>query len=267
MEHISKKKKSDPDYYSLHIKENLERCKVDSDYLGEVIIANEKLLWYIIRRYVGNPEVVAREHMIEKDDILQMARVGFLKAIKVFDTSRKVSFPTFVINSICWEIKGFLRDNSRLLRPTRAATELIYKLNSLISDAGEVPPTDEMAKILNEDEDKITKALLVGGSLGHLDAPICDNSDTRVIDLVACGDVGVEEQVVEQMYLQEVFEKIEQRVGRNAGKILELYLLGRTYRDISEQVGIAKSTVTKKLKAIKDEIKANPQTYGLRGNS
>ena len=134
MKHIQENLKKDSNYYSLYDMKNIERCKVDPDYLGEVMIANENMIWYAIHKYIGKPEVIASNYGIEKDDISQLGRMGFIKSIKAFDTNRGIKFSSFAVTAIVREIRCYLRDSANIIRLTRTAHALLNDIKKVEKD-------------------------------------------------------------------------------------------------------------------------------------
>jgi RNA polymerase sporulation-specific sigma factor len=122
---IKKNTDVDKDYYSLYKMSNIDKCKTDSDYLGEAVVANENLIWHSIHKYVGKPEALARNNGIEKDDIFQLGRMGFIKAMKAFDTTRGIKFSSFAVTAIVREVRCFIRDSASIIRLSRTAHSLL----------------------------------------------------------------------------------------------------------------------------------------------
>lgn len=109
-EHIKQNLEQCSGYYSLTCWENLERCQVDREYLGELLLVHEDLIWRSIHKYVGKPEMIARAYCLDKEDILQLGRLGMIKAVRAFDTGRGVRFSSFAVKVIAREVKCFLQD-------------------------------------------------------------------------------------------------------------------------------------------------------------
>jgi RNA polymerase sporulation-specific sigma factor len=109
-------------------REMIQRCETDKEYLEKVMLENENLIWFSIRKYIGEPIKLAVHHRIEKDDLLQLGRLALLKAIKRFDPKRGVKFSSFAVTAIVREVRCFLRDKTTVIRPTRSASQLLSKI-------------------------------------------------------------------------------------------------------------------------------------------
>ncbi|WMT39249.1 sigma-70 family RNA polymerase sigma factor [Paenibacillus sp. D2_2] len=228
-EHISANLAVSKDYYSMDVIVNIERCKTDERFLGECLLANENLIWHSVHKYIGKPEVIVKNHCVEKDDILQLGRMGFIKAVKAFDTGRGVKFSSFAVTAIVREIRCFLRDSASIIRPTRTANELINKINRLEYEVGYLPSIPDIAIMLDEDEEKITKALQVGKGVKYLDEPVgTDVQQSQVItllDVIDSGE-GIEDGVIDKIYVDAVIESVKRKLSEKELNVLERRLQG-----------------------------------------
>lgn len=242
----------DSKYYSLDIKENVERCKTDEEYLGEVILANENLIWHSVHKYIGKPEMICRQYGIEKDDILQLGRVGFLKAVKAFDPDRGVKFSSFAVTAIVREIRCFLRDSAKIIRPTRSANNLINRINKIEHELGYLPSIKDLAAILGEDEEKIEKAIRIGRSVRYLDEPISKKNDTNTITLLDTLNSGIEieDDVLDRIYIDSILEKVKDRLSEKELRILQHRINGLTNLEVAEQENLSKMIVNQIMKKV-----------------
>lgn len=254
--HIKRNLEKDKDYYSLHNMENIERCKVDEEYLGDVMIVNENLIWHSVHKYIGKPEQIARNNCVEKDDILQLGRMGFIKSIKAFDPTRGVKFSSFSVTAIVREIRCFLRDSANIIRPTRTANELIYRINRLEHELGELPSVEEIAILLDEDEDKIIKALQVGQSVRYLDEPIGETDDQNItlLDVINNGE-GIELDVVDKVYVDSVIDIVKSKLSEKEVSVLKHRISGLNQTQTAEKENISQMRVSRIMKKVAKIIK------------
>ena len=61
--------------------------KGDNEALGRIIEENSGLIWSIVKRFLGRG--------YEKEDLYQIASIGFIKAIRRFDFEFKVRLSTY----------------------------------------------------------------------------------------------------------------------------------------------------------------------------
>lgn len=234
--------------FSMDLMDNIKRCKVDEGFLGDCMLVNEKLIWHSVHKYIGKPEAIIKNHCIEKDDILQLGRMGFIKAVRAFDTERGVKFSSFAVTAIVREIKCFLRDSASIIRPTRTANELINKISRLEYDLGYLPPISDIALILSEDAEKVTKALQVGKGVKYLDEPVeTDAQQSQVITLLDIIDGGesIEDGVVDKVYVDTLIEIVKQKLSEKEANVLKRRLEGFNQTQTADIENISQMKVSR----------------------
>ena len=250
----------DKDYYSLHNMDNILRAKEDSGYLGDVILANENLIWYSIHKYVGKPEVIARNNGIDKDDIFQLGRLGFIKAINAFDVNRKVKFSSFAAPAIMREVRCFIRDSGNIIKLSRKATSVLRGISKLKNDLGYSPSIEEASELLDVDSNKIIKALCIGQSVKYLDEPVTsshfsiNNSPEYSFEIEDTSCIP-EDIVVEGMFIKDLMGFLRRNLNTLEKTILARQLQGATQAQTAHENGISIMKVGRTLRKIVDLIK------------
>ena len=92
----------------------------------EVVLLNLGLADSIAARYVGRG--------IEWDDLVQVGRVGLLKAVDGYRVDKGASFPAYASPTVAGEIKRYFRDCGWMVRPPRRLQELRNQLRSVEPD-------------------------------------------------------------------------------------------------------------------------------------
>jgi len=250
------------DNYSLHENKNIERAKNDKEYLGELLIKNEDLIWFSIRNYVGDPIRIASYNNMEKDDIQQIGRIGFIVAVNNFDSEKGVSFTTYAPTVIAGEIKAYLREKGRLLRLTRSAYDLYTKLSNYLKDVtyDKHVPVETIANELGVSVEEVEKVLSVG--VEPIRMPMRENNQdesneinsvlyTPIID----EDTHVEDAAIEDLYLDQLLDIVRSKLNERDKRILNAKLKGLTHAEIAEKEDIAKITVTRTMNKVREIIK------------
>ena len=78
----------------------------DEDAKNALIAENSPLIKSIIRRFSGKG--------LEYDDLYQLGCLGFVKAIKNFNSDFNVKFSTYVVPMVIGEISRFMRDDGAI---------------------------------------------------------------------------------------------------------------------------------------------------------
>ncbi|MFF2480291.1 sigma-70 family RNA polymerase sigma factor [Paenibacillus sp. NPDC058071] len=242
--------------------ENIERAKTDKHYLGDLLLVNENLIWHSIHKYVGKPETLSTKYCIEKDDMLQLGRIGFIKAIHAFDTSRGNKFSSFSVTAIVREVRCFLRDSANIVRPTRTANELMHQIHRLENELGYRPATPEIADVLNVKEEQVTKALCVGQPVKYLDEPLKQAAEDMFRATAADyleDDLNIEHFVVDKVYTDSIIDSIRNRLTETELRVLKLRVSGLNQTQTAETENLSQMRVNRIMKKAATHLKHTPK--------
>lgn len=242
-------------YYSLYDMGNITRCKVDSEYLGEVMLVNEYLIWHSVHKYIGKPEMIEKNYKVDKDDVLQLGRLGFFKSIMAFDIYRGVKFSSFAVTAIVREIKSYLRDSSCIIRPTRTANDLMNRIGRLEQQLGYLPSPEDLAIMLDSDEEKVKKALKIGKTVKYLDEPAIHNNSGGANEVVTHLDlikdeIDVEEYVVDKVIVDGIVDEISDSLTDKESAVLKARLAGYSQTEVAELMDISPIKVSRIIKKV-----------------
>lgn len=135
-----------------------------------------------LRRYSVDREPALREEIVERtnwlalrgarrfasrgepfDDLLQVARIGLLKAVDRFDVNVGVQFGAYATPTIMGELRRYFRDHTWSLHVPRRAKDLRPAVNEaadqLTKEFGRSPQVKEIAAHLAISEDVVLEAL------------------------------------------------------------------------------------------------------------
>lgn len=135
----------------------------------EVVLLNLPLADGVARRYSGRG--------IEWDDLVQVGRVGLLKAVVGYQAGKGAGFPAYATPTIAGEIKRYFRDHAWMVRPPRRLQELHAEVSciepNLRQQLHRAPSAGELAGALGVETEELTDALVArsGYSALSLDAP------------------------------------------------------------------------------------------------
>ena len=199
---------------------------------------NELLIWNVVKRFYGRGA--------EAEDLFQLGAMGFIKAVKNFDTSRGLMLSTYAVPMIMGEIRRFLRDDgpikvSRSLKETAARAKQISERITIregreahISEIAEelgVPQTEiAMAYAATEKPDSINRALYNK-----------EGGEATLQDVVEDGK-RFDDEILTRMSLSEAAGRLDKRDRQ----ILVLrYFKHMTQSKVAEMMGISQVQVSR----------------------
>ncbi len=216
----------------------IERAKNgDQEALQTLTIENSPLIKSIIKRYIGKG--------IEYDDLFQLGSMGFIKAVKNFDTSFNVKFSTYVVPMIIGEIKRFMRDDgtikvSRSIKSTNV--QINRYIESYMKENGDKPSIEQIAKHFEMDSQEIVFIMDSARMPISLYTPFEDgeNKSLLLIDRYAQDNSG--EEMFENIALKDALKNLEER---DKMIILMRYFRDKTQSEIAKELNISQVQVSR----------------------
>ena len=118
----------------------IEAQKGSKEALEKLINVNKGLIWSIVKRF--------KDRGFDIEDLYQNAVIGFIKAIKKFDTSFDVRLSTYAVPYILGEVKRYIQSEGPL-KISRSLKELLYKISEVQKEfvkKGKEATIEEIAK-------------------------------------------------------------------------------------------------------------------------
>jgi RNA polymerase sigma-B factor len=135
----------------------------------------------MIERYIPLADQIARRyrHTSEPlDDLLQVARLGLVKAVDRWDPHRGVAFSTFAVPTIAGELRRYFRDRTWTVRPPRDLQDLYLHIQrtreSLSHELRREPTAGDVAAALGRTVEAVLDAMEAGDAHTprSLDSPV-----------------------------------------------------------------------------------------------
>ena len=240
------------DNYSLYIMENIERAKTDTDYLGELLEHNKNLIWHSIHKYVRISQNSLSACGMTYDDVYQVGCIGFMKAIRAFDTQRGNKFSSLATITIAREVRHFMRSNFSVINISRGAQQLLAEIRDIESATGYIPSASTLAELLNVSEKRINQVLKVGNFVKSLEET--NSYDMRYSEYVG-SDERVELRVEDKIYIDRLIESVKDKLSDLEMKVLKLQLSGNNQSDTAKDLGVSNMRVSRIVHKIRDVLK------------
>jgi RNA polymerase sigma-B factor len=126
---------------------------------------DERLRERLLVDYAGLARALARRFSVRghgRDDLVQVAFVGLLKAIDGFDPTRGLRFTTYAIPTILGELKRHRRDQSWGIRPPRRIHDFYLEVEGAVDELtqslGHPPTVNEVAAHLGAPVEDVLEA-------------------------------------------------------------------------------------------------------------
>ena len=233
--------------YEIDSEEILRAQNNDKDAMTKIIKKNSGLIWSIVKRFLGRG--------YDKEELEQIAYIGFIKAIKGFDVSLDFKLSTYAVPYIIGEIKRFIRDDGAI-KVSRSIKELSTKIGQVqreyLVKKGKEITIEELSKELNVEKEDIILALESQKSIESIDKNVYeDESGESKISKIS-NQKDETNILIDKLCIEELINKLE---TRDKKIILLRYYKGKTQTEVAKLLGITQVQVSRLEKRILDQMK------------
>ena len=196
------------------------------------------LIWSIVKRFTSRG--------VEIEDLYQIASMGFIKAIKRFDTNYDVKLSTYAVPYILGEIKKFIRDDG-IIKISRSIKELNMKISKLeeehLRKTGENISLKELEKTLKVSKEEIIVALEAKTPVESIYKEEGKNDDksTKIIDKFPAVE-NEENSIINKLTINQLIENLEPKERQII--ILRFYK-NQTQAQVGKILGISQVQVSR----------------------
>lgn len=192
----------------------------------------------------------------ELEDLYQIGAMGFVKAIKRFDTNFEVKLSTYAVPYILGEIKRYIRDDG-IVKVSRSTKELGIKILEIQKEhmrkTGEEIGILEISKILKVPKEEIALAL---DSLKPVESIYEDSysdgeGSISILDRLSSKNDEAT-QIINQLSLKEAIrglEKEEQEI------IMLRYYREKTQSQVAKILGLTQVQVSRLERKVLDKVR------------
>lgn len=190
----------------------------DETAARRVLEENSGLIWAVVRRYFGKG--------VEPDDLYQLGCLGFLKAVRGFDTAYGTQFSTYAVPKIAGEIRRYLRDNGavKVGRTLREQGISVFAARERLRGVlGREPALSELSEETGLAPEEIAAAELATAPPESLQQ---ENADGLTLESTLASPLG-EEHLLEHIALRSAIDALPEQEKKT--------ILLRFYKGLTQQ--------------------------------
>jgi RNA polymerase sigma-B factor len=221
----------------------------DRKLRNRLVEANLDLARREAMRFSGRGEPV--------DDLIQVARLGILKAVERFDPEMGVPFTAFARPTVAGELRRHFRDTTWSVHVPRSLKDLHSGLGqasaALAGKLGRNPTAAELAAEVGYGVDVVLEALELRSAYRptSISAPL--DADGATLDPASDEDDADVDRAVDSVLVRELMGELDQRERT----ILYLRYFGQlSQSEIAERVGISQVHVSRLLRSSVETLRA-----------
>lgn len=232
--------------YENKVEDIIQAQEGDKSAMEKLIQDNNGLIWSIVKRF--------KDRGYEVDDLYQIAVIGFIRAIKRFDTSFDVKLSTYAVPYILGEVRRYIQTEGPI-KISRSIKELLYKISEVQKEylkRGKEATIEEIAKEVGVEKEEIVVALESRAPVNSIyENEIGDEEGATILDKLS---TGVDEQslITNKIAVLDLVKNLE---GREKQVILLRYYRGKTQTEIASIMNINQVQVSRIERKVLDYMK------------
>lgn len=217
----------------------------------EIVVVNMPVARSIARRYSSRG--------IQFDDLVQVASLGLVKAVRGFDPTFQKDFLSYAVPTISGEVKRHFRDAGWAVRPPRRVQELQARINAAAEDlanpAGRAAAPAEIAERLGVDLGEVIETLACNGAFSptSLDAPLGESGSSETLGALLAHGRDEYVQAENTMVLEDAMGELS---ARDLLILRRRFWEDRTQQQIGEEIGVTQMQVSRLLIRILAALRA-----------
>ena len=176
----------------------------DDAALEQMVLRHDALVHYVVKRFEGRGR--------EREDLVQLGRLGLVKAAKHFDPDAyQVRFSTYAVPKISGEIRRFLRDDGavKVSRGMKERARKVYLARSeLEQKLGREPTISEISEYTGLNAEGLA---LAEGAVSPAESLQRVSGETNLTLEQTLGDDGQEDRLIERFTLDAALEALPER--------------------------------------------------------
>ena len=221
----------------------------DEEAVAKLTKANLRFVVSVAKQYQGQGMGLT--------DLINEGNVGLITAARKFDETRGFKFISYAVWWIRQSILQALAEHSRLVRLPQNQVGNVSRVhrfyNEFLQENERRPSVEEIAEALHHEPDKVSGALLTAGRHISMDAPLVDDEDSCLLDLLTNRDnTQTDSTLVKESLHEDVGMALSQLPKREA-KVLRLFFGINCQERKLEEIGEIMHLSRERVRQIKEK--------------
>jgi len=236
----------------------------DEAAISELVCANLRFVIAIAKRY--------QNHGVALSDLINEGNVGLLRAARKYDDTKGVKFISYAVWWIRQAIVHALSEYAHTVRIPAGRAALVHRItiatNALRQELGREPTRQEVAASLDMHEDDVFESIPVWRADLSLDAPLPDNEEGRLLDILADDDNTSPDEDISTDDLSNSIDDALSHLRDREAKVLRLYFgfdgnEERTLEEIGHELGVTRERVRQIKERALGKLRRSEAAYRL----
>ena len=224
----------------------------DQEALEKLTKANLRFVVSVAKQY--------QNQGLSLPDLINEGNLGLIKAAQKFDETRGFKFISYAVWWIRQSILQAIAEQSRLVRMPLNQVGSANKINKMLNRFEQKnerrPSLEEIAEEIDLPEEKIIDAMKVSTRHVSMDAPISDDADNSLLDILPNNNAPATDSELVQESLKEEIGRTLQTLGERERSLIEAFFginqPELTLEEIGDRFGLTRERVRQiKEKAIR----------------
>jgi RNA polymerase primary sigma factor len=224
--------------------------KGDQRALEKLVRANLRFVVSVSKQY--------QNQGLTLPDLINEGNLGLIKAAQRFDETRGFKFISYAVWWIRQSILQAIAEQSRIVRLPLNQVGSLNKINKVFAQLEqkfERPPVaDELASALEIPEEKVKDTMSVSGRHVSVDAPLKDDEDFSLLDLISNNESpSADGDLMRESLQKEIERSLETLTERERDVIRLFFGIGMNHGLTLEEIGDKFDLTRERVRQIKEK--------------